>query len=75
MLELIIAPVSEIPVLATAADRLQQQIADLVDEIIRLKTVDESVDTSHLEARVDHYVYEVYKLTPEQIALVEAEQN
>lgn len=48
----------------------QQPIIDLVDSILAEKTKDPSADTSKLEDEIDNLVYELYGLTPEEIAIV-----
>jgi len=46
-------------------------ISKLVDEIITIKAQLEIVDTTALEAEIDHLVYELYGLTEEEIEIVE----
>ncbi|MDQ0288161.1 Eco57I restriction-modification methylase domain-containing protein [Oligosphaera ethanolica] len=50
----------------------QQPIISLVDRILTAKEANPSADTSELEAKIDQKVYELYGLTPEEIAIVEA---
>ncbi|RTK94545.1 hypothetical protein EKI60_02895 [Candidatus Saccharibacteria bacterium] len=49
----------------------KQAIEKLVREIIAAKTADPQVDTSAEESKIDHLVYALYSLTPEEIAIVE----
>ena len=70
MLELIAKPLSEIPI--KKANTIQQQcIIDLVDAIIDKKKHDNKADTSVLEREIDQKVYELYGLSPEEIAVIE----
>ena len=43
----------------------------LVDQIIDSKRHDPEADTTALEREIDHLVYQLYDLTPEEIAVVE----
>ena len=43
----------------------------LVDQILAEKQKDSNADTSALERQIDEMVYELYGLTPEEIAVVE----
>lgn len=47
-------------------------IENLVDEILNQKKEDPNTDTSDLESRIDQLVYQLYDLTPEEIAIIEA---
>lgn len=49
----------------------QKSIVDLVDQILTAKKADPKSDTSNLEKQIDQLVYQLYNLTPEEIALVE----
>jgi hypothetical protein len=46
----------------------------LVDEIIKVKMVNPSVDISDLEVDIDRLVYELYGLTEEEVAIVEGKE-
>lgn len=48
----------------------QGPIIELVDQIHALKHTDPDADTSTLELEIDQLVYELYKLTPEEIEMV-----
>ena len=48
----------------------QKPIIDLVDSILAAKKKDPSADTSKLEEEIDNLVYDLYGLTPEEIAIV-----
>lgn len=50
---------------------LQQPIISLVDRILLIKKQDPQADTSSLEHKIDLLVYDLYGLTPEEIAIVE----
>lgn len=71
MLELYRTPLSEIPIAAGTPDQ-KQAIEKLVREIIAAKTANPVADTSALESQIDQLVYQLYNLTPEEIAIVEA---
>ena len=47
-------------------------LATLVNAIIKIKTEDSNVDTSHLEKEIDQIVYKLYELTDEEIEIVES---
>ncbi|GHV69689.1 hypothetical protein AGMMS49928_13050 [Spirochaetia bacterium] len=49
----------------------QQPLIALVDKIIAAKIEDQKVDTSVLEEKIDKLVYELYRLTAEEIEVVE----
>ncbi len=70
MLELYRTPLSEIPI-ATGTPDQKQAIERLVHEIIAAKTANPVADTSALESQIDQLVYQLYNLTPEEIAIVE----
>lgn len=57
-----------IPVVSTEQ---QQPIIDLVDQILVAKVSNPTSDTSALETEIDRMVYELYGLTPEEIAVIE----
>lgn len=48
-----------------------QPIIDLVDAILSAKRVDPAADTSAEERTIDQLVYQLYGLTPDEIAMVE----
>ena len=55
------------------ADRTQhQRIADKVDSVIAAKREAVDADTSAIEHEIDKMIYELYHLTSEEIAVVEA---
>ncbi len=49
----------------------QNSIIHLVDQIIYTKQNNVDADTSHLEDEIDKLVYQLYNLTPEEIAVIE----
>jgi hypothetical protein len=51
--------------------RSQQSLIMLVDKILAAKKCDPQTDTRAFEAQIDQMVYELYGLTPEEIAVVE----
>jgi hypothetical protein len=58
-------PIPKIP------DKSQQPFIILVDQILAAKQKDPNIDTSTLERQIDKMVYELYELTPNEIAIVE----
>ncbi len=63
-------PLMQIPIKTTSAH--QSQILELVDKILAEKKDSPQADTSALEAEIDKLVYQLYGLTEEEIAVVEA---
>ncbi len=49
----------------------KQEIETLVDRILTAKQADPAADVHALEAQIDHLVYQLYNLTPEEMSLVE----
>ena len=47
------------------------EIVSLVDEILKLKTKDSTLDTSNLESEIDKLVYKLYNLTDDEIKMIE----
>ena len=54
-----------------ATHEQQQTIMDIVDKIIQQKRSNPYSDTSILEKEIDNLVYQLYNLTPEEIAVIE----
>jgi adenine-specific DNA-methyltransferase len=50
---------------------LVNKIESLVTQIITIKKQNNTTSTITLEAQIDHLVYQLYDLTPEEIAVVE----
>lgn len=50
---------------------VEQSLSNLVDLILAAKERDGEADVSALECEIDHLVYELYGLTPEEIQIVE----
>lgn len=48
-----------------------QEIVDIVDKILVLKSVNHDADVSALESEIDHLVYQLYGLTEEEIHIIE----
>jgi adenine-specific DNA-methyltransferase len=70
MLELYQKPLSEIPIKRIALSE-QKPFIKLVDQILSTKKRDSDADTGALEREIDHLVYTLYGLTPEEIEIVE----
>ena len=69
-LELIKEQLVEIPI--PKVDTIKQnEIIKMVEEILSVKQTDSSADTSALESKIDHLVYQLYGLTDEEIKIVE----
>ena len=49
----------------------QLQIESLVKQIINAKRINPSTDTSALESEIDRLVYQLYRLTDEEIKIIE----
>lgn len=60
----------EIPIPIISIEQ-QKQIADIVDQILFEKKANPNTDTSILEYEIDKLVYQLYNLTPEEIAIIE----
>jgi len=58
--------------LPEATDSEQQKISDLVHEILAAKQANPSADVQSLETQIDHLVYQLYNLTPEEVATIES---
>ena len=50
--------------------RKQKPIERLVEQILAAKQWDAAADVSDLERQIDHLVYQLYDLTPAEIALI-----
>lgn len=59
-----------IPVPETSIKR-QMPIIELVDKILVEKQSNSLIDTTRLEKEIDKLVYQLYNLTPEEIAIIE----
>lgn len=64
-------PVVENLPLPDLSENDKQDIINLVDKILAAKKADSSADTTEWEKQIDQKVYELYGLTPEEIAIVE----
>ena len=62
--------IGSIPI-PTATKEQQKEIITIVDKILAAKKQDSSADTTEWEKQIDQKVYELYRLTPEEIAIVE----
>lgn len=60
----------ELPIPVLTAKQ-QEGIIKLVDEVLRKKAKAGDQDTASLEEKIDSLVYELYRLTPEQVATIE----
>jgi hypothetical protein len=48
-----------------------EKIEKLVEQILDLKQADNSADTAEVENQIDQLVYQLYKLTEEEIKIIE----
>ena len=62
--------VEEFPLPGVSPER-QKAVEGLVDGVLAAKAADAEADTSALEREIDQLVYQLYGLTPEEIAIVE----
>ncbi len=69
-LELYGAPLEDIPI-KPADNELKSKIIQIVDQILDKKKSDPKSDTSDLEHQIDLFVYDLYGLTDDEIAIVE----
>jgi len=53
----------------------EEKITKIVNEVLSLKEVNSSADTTTLETEIDQLVYELYGLTDEEIRIVEGEKK
>ncbi|MBF0345674.1 MAG: hypothetical protein HQL06_15780 [Nitrospirae bacterium] len=49
----------------------QKHFVDIVDQILTRKQNDPNADTTDLEREIDQLVYQLYNLTPQEIAIIE----
>ena len=61
------------PKLANTND--QQPLVALADEILSLKKKNEDANVSEQESQIDQIVYQLYDLTPDEIAIVEGQNT
>ena len=61
-----------IPFIIPSNQSIVSQIESLVSNILETKKQDPEKDTTELEREIDKLVYELYELTSEEIAVVEA---
>ncbi len=63
-----------VPPITDANQHIVKQIEMQVDKILDAKHTDPEADTSDLENEIDKLVYELYNLTEDEIAIVEARE-
>ena len=68
--KIILRDLRQFPIKVISLDE-QKSFIRIVDEILNIKKLDFSADTSVLEAEIDRLVYSLYGLTEEEIAIVE----
>jgi len=65
-----IAQAKQLPILKVSSEK-QQPMIQLIDEILAIKQSCPNADTSDIEHKIDEFVYQLYNLTPEEIAIIE----
>ena len=63
-----------VPPITNANQHIAIQIEEIVDQILDAKQTNSDTDTSSLENEIDRLVYELYDLTPKEIAIVEKKE-
>ena len=63
-----------VPPITDENREVAEQIEDLVEQIFTAKKTDPNADMTELENEIDKLVYELYNLTPNEIAIVEARE-
>ncbi len=53
------------------SETLQYKLAELVNQILKLKSQDNLTTITDLESQIDQLVYQLYDLTAEEIAIIE----
>lgn len=53
------------------SERIDREVSDAVRRILVAKMRNPKADTSTLESEIDQLVYQLYGLTPEEIAVIE----
>ena len=74
LLELFQKPLTEIPI-KLGSLKQQTDIAEIVEEIIKIKKQNTNTDISKLECKIDKLVYQLYGLTDEEIRIVEGKDS
>lgn len=70
MMELKSTPIGEIPLVIPTAD-IEAKLGSLVNEITSLRAGNPNEDISVQEVEINKIVYQLYNLTPEEIAIIE----
>lgn len=65
-----IAQAKQLPILKVSSEK-QQPMVQLIDKILAIKQSCPIADTSDIEHKIDQLVYQLYNLTPEEIAIIE----
>ena len=65
-----IAQAKQLPILKVSSEK-QQPMVQLIDKILAIKQSCPNADTSDIEHKIDQLVYQLYNLTPEEIAVIE----
>jgi predicted RNA methylase len=70
--KILIQDVKDFPI-PTYSPKEESALNALVNQILKAKSTNPNADTSALEHEIDQLVYELYDLTPDEIAIVEGE--
>ena len=70
-----VAEFKKLPIPSSKNDNIEDKISSLVEDIIKIKVENNSIDTSELESQIDQLVYQLYGLTEEEIDLIEGSVN
>lgn len=65
-----VAQARQLPIRKVSAEK-QQSIIEIIDKILARKQTSPNANTSGLEKEIDTIVYQLYNLTPEEIAIIE----
>ena len=60
-----------IPLISSKNQEITNKLEWIVTNIMEIKMSDLKIDTSILERKIDELVYQLYNLTPEEIAIIE----
>ena len=63
-----------IPDFAKVPRNVLNKLVDLVEKRLALKIADQKTEALDTESQIDKVVYEIYSLSPEEIALIESRE-
>ena len=65
-----VSGIKQVPIPNSSQDQ-QNNISDIVNKILQEKNANVNADISAMEHEIDKLVYQLYNLTPEEIAIIE----